>query len=89
MAFIGRTLELTKLKTLMESDDMSLALIYGRRRVGKSELVKQALKESDIPAVYYECKQVAEASNVKGICEVVSEVFNLPALCFTTIEDVT
>ena len=89
MAFIGRTLELTKLKTLMESDDMSLALIYGRRRVGKSELVKQALKESDIPAVYYECKQVAEASNVKGICEVVSEVFNLPPLGFTTIEDVT
>ena len=73
----------------MESDDMSLALIYGRRRVGKSELVKQALKESDIPSVYYECKQVAEASNVKGICEVVSEVFNLPTLGFTTIEDVT
>lgn len=89
MGFIGRTLELTKLKSLMESDDMSLALIYGRRRVGKSELVKQALKESDIPAVYYECKQVAEASNVKGICEVVSEVFNLPTLGFTTIEDVT
>ena len=89
MGFIGRTLELTKLKSLMESDDMSLALIYGRRRVGKSELVKQALKESDIPSVYYECKQVAEASNVKGICEVVSEVFNLPTLGFTTIEDVT
>lgn len=89
MSFIGRTQELTKLKNLMSSDDMSLALIYGRRRVGKSELVKQALKESDVPAVYYECKQVAEESNVKGICEVVSEVLNLPKLGFTTIEDVT
>lgn len=89
MSFIGRTQELTKLKHLISSDDMSLALIYGRRRVGKSELVKQALKESDVPAVYYECKQVAEESNVKGICEVVSEVLNLPKLGFTTIEDVT
>lgn len=89
MSFIGRTQELTKLKNLMSSDDMSLAIIYGRRRVGKSELVKQALKESDVPAVYYECKQVAEESNVKGICEVVSEVLNLPKLGFTTIEDVT
>ena len=89
MAFIGRTQELTKLKNLMASDDMGLALIYGRRRVGKSELVKQALKESDIPAVYYECKQVAEQSNVKGICEVVSEALDLPKLGFTTIEDVS
>lgn len=89
MSFIGRTQELSKLKRLMSSDDMSMALIYGRRRVGKSELVKQALKESDIPAVYYEGKQVAEESNVKGICEVISEVLNLPKLGFTTIEDVT
>lgn len=89
MGFIGRTQELSKLKQLMSSDDMSMALIYGRRRVGKSELVKQAMKESDIPAVYYECKQVAEESNVKGICEVISEVLDLPKLGFTTIEDVT
>ena len=72
MSFIGRTQELSKLKRLISSDDMSMALIYGRRRVGKSELVKQALKESDIPAIYYECKQVAEESNVKGICEIIS-----------------
>ncbi len=89
MSFIGRTQELSKLKRLMSSDDMSMALIYGRRRVGKSELVKQALKESEIPAIYYECKQVAEESNVKGICEMISEVMDLPKLGFTTIEDVT
>ena len=78
MSLIGRTQELSKLKRLISSDDMSMALIYGRRRVGKSELVKQALKESDIPAIYYECKQVAEESNVEGICEVISEVMDLP-----------
>ncbi len=65
---------------------MRMALIYGRRRVGKSELVKQAVKESGIKSFYYECKQVAEASNVQSICEVVSEVQGLPVLGFTSFE---
>lgn len=88
MKFIGRTQELSKLNKLMKSDSMGMGLIYGRRRVGKSELVKQALKESGLRGIYYECKQVAEESNVRGICEVVSEVLNLPKLGFTTLEDV-
>ena len=40
-------------------------MIYGRRRVGKGELVKQAIRQSEIKSVYYECKQVTEAINVK------------------------
>ena len=78
MKFIGRKRELSRLKTLMQSDLMGMALIYGRRRVGKSELVKQALKDSGTAGIYYECRQVAEESNVKGICEVVSETLDLP-----------
>ena len=42
MRFYGRTRELTQLKKLISSDDMLMGLIYGRRRIGKSELVKQA-----------------------------------------------
>ena len=38
MRFIGRTQEKFKLKNLMMADGAGLALIYGRRRVGKSEL---------------------------------------------------
>ena len=49
MSFIGRTQELSKLKRLMSSDDMNMALIYGRRRVGKSELVNQAFYQSSVP----------------------------------------
>ena len=86
MAFFGRTKQLDQLKKEMTSDEMRMALIYGRRRVGKSELVKQAVKESGIKSFYYECKQVAEASNVQSICEVVSEVQGLPVLGFTSFE---
>ena len=86
MAFFGRTNQLDQLKKEMTSGEMRMALIYGRRRVGKSELVKQAVKESGIKSFYYECKQVAEASNVQSICEVVSEVQGLPVLGFTSFE---
>ncbi len=48
MRFYGRTRELTQLKKLISSDDMLMGLIYGRRRIGKSELVKQAIKESGV-----------------------------------------
>ena len=44
MRFHGRKKELTHLKKLISSDEMMLGLIYGRRRIGKSELEKQAIK---------------------------------------------
>ena len=87
MKFIGRTVQLKKLKNEMLSENMRMSLIYGRRRVGKSELVKQAVKESGIKSIYYECKQVTEASNVQSICDVVSETLGLPKLGYTSIEE--
>ncbi len=87
MKFIGREKELNQLKKLIEKDSMQMALIYGRRRVGKSELVKQALKESKAVSIYYECKQVTEASNAQSLCEVVSEMLELPKLGYTSINE--
>ncbi|SET94488.1 hypothetical protein SAMN04487771_10774 [[Clostridium] aminophilum] len=86
MKFIGRVAELTKLKRELSSDEMRMTLIFGRRRVGKSELVKQALKELHTKSIYYECKQVTEESNVQGICEVLSENLELPKLGYRSIE---
>ncbi|MBR5179899.1 MAG: ATP-binding protein [Lachnospiraceae bacterium] len=87
MMFVGRKIELEKIKKEITADDMRMTLIYGRRRVGKSELVKQAIKESTVKTIYYECKQITEKSNVERISEVVSEVFNLPHLGYNSIED--
>lgn len=88
MKFFGRKKELQQLKKEMLSDDMRMTLIYGRRRVGKSELVKQAIKEMDIKSIYYECKQVTEENNVQSICDMISESFELPKLGYTSIEAV-
>lgn len=88
MKFIGRVKQLTQIKKELLTDGMRMVLIYGRRRVGKSELVKQAIKESGVKSFYYECKQVTEASNVHSICEIISEVQKLPKLGYSSIEEV-
>jgi len=87
MKFYGRNKELMKLSKLITADDMLMGLIYGRRRIGKSELVKQALKEAGITSIYYECKQVTEESNVQSLCDVLSDSLNLPRLGYTKVEE--
>lgn len=38
--FIGRKMELTRLQQMYDSPRQEVILIYGRRRIGKSELIK-------------------------------------------------
>ena len=40
MNFIGRKNELKKLDQMFLSDRQEVTLIYGRRRIGKSELIR-------------------------------------------------
>ena len=42
IAMIGRKKELMKLKEAMESDQSEFIAVYGRRRVGKTFLIRQA-----------------------------------------------
>ena len=86
MKFIGRKDFLNKLKKQVDTDEMSFSLIYGRRRVGKSELVKETLRCANEKSIYFECKQVAEESNVASLSAIVSDVMGLPKLGYTDIE---
>ncbi|MDD3662447.1 MAG: DUF234 domain-containing protein [Candidatus Pacebacteria bacterium] len=86
MKFIGRKEFLNKLKKQVDTDEMSFSLIYGRRRVGKSELVKETLRCANEKSIYFECKQVAEESNVASLSAIVSDVMGLPKLGYTDIE---
>ena len=88
MEFIGRIEELKRLNKIINSKDLATALIFGRRRVGKSELVKYSLKENNEVKIYYECKEVSEKSNVQGLSDILSEELNLPQLKFEDIESI-
>ena len=45
--FVGRTKELSFLNDLYDSDKFEFAVIYGRRRVGKTTLIKEFVKDKD------------------------------------------
>lgn len=67
---------------------VQVLLIYGRRRVGKSELIKQVLRESKIKGIYYESKQTTEMNNVASLSNLISEFYNYPKLSFDNFEAV-
>ena len=87
MKFIGRKYERALLHRLIGQDSFEAVLIFGRRRVGKSELIKQVLKETDVKSIYYECKQTGEMNNVESLAELVSQAFGFPPLAFKNLED--
>lgn len=86
MRFLGRERELTRIEREIKKGGQSAILVYGRRRVGKSELIKQALNARDGCNVYYECKETSEWSNLESLSRLVSEAFALPPLGFRNIE---
>ena len=51
MDFIDRNKELGRLEAALNGCKGKLLVVYGRRRLGKSRLIKKILKEED---VYYE-----------------------------------
>ena len=86
MKFYGREQQQKKIKRILGKNELQAALIYGRRRVGKSELIKQCLAKEDAPKLNYECKQTTEMNNVESLSALISENFGLPALGFGSME---
>ena len=61
--FIGRKEELQKLNTLYNASGFQMAVIYGRRRIGKSTLIAEFIK--DKKAIYYMATKVGAERNVE------------------------
>ena len=51
--FVDRDIELDQLTDCYESETADFVVIYGRRRLGKSELVRQSISDRD-DAIYYQ-----------------------------------
>lgn len=87
MNFVGREDEQKKLLRAFGRQGQNATLVYGRRRVGKSELLLQSLRKTDARTLYYECRQTSEALNVRGLAEVTAASFEIPRPAFEDIED--
>ena len=84
--FYGRESQRTSLLNMIKKEEQMVSLIYGRRRIGKSELIKQVLRETDVCSIYYECKQTTERNNVDSLSEILADTFHFPKPIFVDIE---
>ena len=77
--FIGRKKELTELKEKINNNRFEAILLYGRRRIGKTELIKEATKSFDGIYIYYECKRGLLIDNINGLNDEINRAlkFNL------------
>ena len=71
--FVGRKIELDFLNEKYKSTKSEFVIIYGRRRIGKTELLKQFVK--DKKHVFYYGHQVTDSMQLKRITGVVTEHF--------------
>ena len=86
MVFYGRDRQVKQLMRFFRGSDLRVALVYGRRRVGKSELIKHSLRSEVTRQLYYECKQTTELNNVESLSALISDLFQMPQLGFSGLE---
>lgn len=86
--FIGREKELKNITDLLQKASSSM-MIYGKRKVGKTTLIKEALKKSNDKTIYYECIKAPIQDNIDGLVSVLVREKIIPVqLTFKTFNDV-
>ena len=88
MRFIGRQHELAVIRQKLASNRAESLLVYGRRRVGKSELIKEALKDvaDDAIVIHYVCRKSSFAQNMAGLSQAAAKAFDEPFIKFEGID---
>ncbi len=87
MAFIGRLAELRELASFYEArKEENLAIVYGRLRVGKSELLRESLDRAGCRYVYFVCRETSERDNVRSLMEVAARGTGRPPYAVEKIE---
>ena len=87
MAFIGRKEEISILQKAYSTNNYEGIVIYGRRRIGKSELIKESYRNSSILNLYYECVDASDETNAKFLSEKLAKAFNIPTPDFKSIRE--
>lgn len=76
--FVNRSSELEALRKAYRSDRKELAIVYGRRRIGKTELVRKSVE--NINHVYFFAEETLEDENLKNFRSIVARTLNNPLI---------
>ena len=86
--FIGRERELASLKEFYDKDGIGMTVIYGRRRIGKSTLITEFVK--DKKTIFYTATKVGKNRNLELFSKQVVDLFmpGVEDISFNTTEAV-
>lgn len=74
MKFINREIELKALIDKWAKGSSQLIIVYGKRRVGKTELIKQFIKDRE--AVYFLADKRSSLEQLRELGQIVGDMFN-------------
>lgn len=72
--FVARTSEISELNEMYHSNNFEMAVIYGRRRVGKTSLIKHFIK--DKPAIYVQGIEATKELNLRYLSDAIMNFDN-------------
>ncbi len=75
--FVGREAELAKLESLYEQRSFQMAVVYGRRRVGKTTLINEFCRGKR--TLSFTALEQSDADNLADFNRAIASFFNLPA----------
>ena len=73
--FVDRNSELDFLEKSHEKKGLQVIVIYGRRRTGKTELIKQFIEKKD--AIYFLADQRGEIKNVERLTKALKQILQI------------
>lgn len=87
MKFVGREKEQKAIGGILDKDGYQACILYGRRRMGKTELIKHCLMNKGVPCIIYQCKESNEIDNAHLLGEVIQKELGAPYLRFERFMD--
>ena len=67
--FIGRSQELERIKRRLKLDQFNAVLVYGRRRIGKTALINEAINQSNVECLSLLARDVSSNTNFSGFAK--------------------
>ena len=69
--FIGRKDELKKMNAMYKKNKFQMAVVYGRRRIGKTELINHFIEGK--PSIYFQATESPLKSNLESLSQQIDE----------------
>ena len=79
--FVDREEEMKYLNSEYNKKESSLVILYGRRRIGKTSLIKEFGKDKEM--IYFLATEESETQNMKQLSTIIFEKMNLPSVAFS------